>query len=405
MGAPIWPQVGVVVAALVLLAGCGADFATRVEQREISATAFGPSQLSLEHEHARITRTAEDGPVGVMMRQGSRGWGRRMLIRAEAGGEIDTSVRFVDRGRLRYEPIPAGGDITFVLDDQVTEALFYQSEAASVDITFTKIAECRPSLDACYTREDLRLDALGEAAPQDEFGRMVRLLNWAANAADYALTADLAEQSSRLVDIHAAPQMYSIVYRNNAGGGYCGVTAVFFTRMLRELGYEAARIDFGVADTALTHVTTLARNPADGEFYLLDPTFNFYFVRRDTGAPATFREVLTLSPSALDVRTFPMQDRDYLASAAGYRRVRDAVENCRLNWRRNIYVCKQPDFGLDTYIAENAAGMATAGYSADREGFIMMLRGRYFRVTGPEPTRQAVLDLLDGAGVEPPRRH
>lgn len=374
-----FPLRALALAALLAMFGCTPaplSLVERIAAFEFAAQPYNGALLDLSDDQV-IAARGNDGALGVSLRLGAQGWGRRFVIEAQAEGADDIRLRLNRRGTYLYIAVPAGEPFSFALGIHFSEALIYSSEADALSLQVRRITDCsqegEDKDDFCFTIEDLRATALaGAPAPANSFEQLRTLLNWASNEVDLAGSADLAARADQALGRYSSAQMYAALYRSNRGGGYCGATAVFFARMLRDMGYDAASIDYGAPGTTLTHVTTIVRNPDDGEFYLLDPTFNFYLVRRDTGAPATFHEVLTLPVDLLDFVLAPMTERDFLVPEDNYRS-RDVsasgLHDCRHDRHAEMYVCRKPGYGLDQYIVETARLMRENGLSPTREGF------------------------------------
>ena len=61
------------------------------------------------------------------------------------------------------------------------------------------------------------------------------------------------------------------------GGISCGGFSVFFQRVLQLFGINAFTVNYGIQSSFVTHVTVIV--PHDGNFYVLDPSFDVTFMR------------------------------------------------------------------------------------------------------------------------------
>jgi hypothetical protein len=253
-------------------------------------------------------------------------------------------------------------------------------------LTHVEVIDCaRSDAPGCMTDEAFRALVLPATAANDH-EYLLSLLDWASNTADFAVAGALAERTAVYVNGLSARQMYASVYKPNRGGGFCGAHAQFMANLLREFGYDALTMDVGVPGTTLTHVTTLVY--LDGQFFMLDPTFNAYVTRAD-GEWATLVDILE-EPAALQVNSRLTPGRDFLTTQRP--RPGDTLTNCRRGG--DLFACRREGYSLDTFLVDQARAMAAHGFAPTRQGFLAMVGAHVFSISGGSPEARAALAAL-----------
>lgn len=128
---------------------------------------------------------------------------------------------------------------------QTDEVLIFTEEASHIDIEVRNISDCATAWDTFCADETYLAEKIGvsrTAAPGKE--ELLQILDWAANnlvwSGDRAFTAE----SNELVKKYTAAQMYATVYEPESGGGFCGASGVFLSKLLNDFGYQSITINF-----------------------------------------------------------------------------------------------------------------------------------------------------------------
>jgi hypothetical protein len=166
-------------------------------------------------------------------------------------------------------------------------------------------------------------------------------------------------------------------------------------------------VNFGRLRNDLTHVTVLVHDPfGNGQFYVVDPTFSAYLVRREDGAWATLRDVLTMPPHNLEIRAGDMRGRDFLLHRAAYTPSRGAIDIRGRTFadcvqRGELVRCRRDTFGLQEYLEDSRPAFAAAGLPATEEGFVQLFRTEYFNYgyMGSPEAQQELGTLLRSRGL------
>lgn len=237
----------------------------------------------------------------------------RIAGKALSGG---TTVRLtVGRADPKWFPAPDGTKHVTVSGSESIEVVVYGDAAYAYHLETLAMDECV----ACLTDRQLasqilaEIPALQNELEHDRKDAARALLNWTANIVDLGL-GDVGETTSQENEMGAA-EAYQELWADDRGGTTCAGFADFFAKVLSLFGLEAFTMNVGYQGTPLTHVTTVA--VIDGEFYLLDPTFNGAYVDRKSGGLLRLRELLATSqPRSRDYafRTNPIT-RDVVFTA------------------------------------------------------------------------------------------
>jgi hypothetical protein len=182
-------------------------------------------------------------------------------------------------------------------------------------------------------------------------------------------------------------EIYYKYYNQSLGAGYCGGTAEFFARLLREQGLDAFTWNFGELSDYLTHVTTVVAD--NGLFYIFDPTFGSVFTDPETGNLLDVAGLLESgSFSAIEAQS---ETRDFIlvsseAAMIEGRRKRGAIVNCKRIPGTQNEVCKYPGFGIEQYLAMTSDALEANGFSADPFALVEMMKAGTFGIGNMENT-------------------
>jgi hypothetical protein len=241
------------------------------------------------------------------------------------------------------------------------------------------------------------IPGLEEALSTDRLEAARLLLDWAANAGDFALSVEIARQTTPRVSGLSASELYYDVFLPNRGAVYCGGMATFFDKVLKLFGYNSFVVDFGDAAAGLTHVTVVVAQweVSRWQYYLFDPTFNLTFQRRTSGAYAPveellpfrdqdrLREAFVVDQMLLDRRNF-LAVRGHRADSSRVKVVQDAGD---------ILVCAIPGYSIQMFFYNWRSTFERGGYSPSTLGLVQLLNKQVFRV-GPSLDARAALRFV-----------
>jgi len=184
-------------------------------------------------------------------------------------------------------------------------------------------------------------------------------------------------------------------------GGYCGLTAEFVAQRLRQSGYDAFSINYGIPGGDITHVTTILHQ--DGKFYLMDPTFAATL--RHRGIPVDIFEALAGHP--YELHQGDTSGRDWLVHASDLesKRARGVeLEDCKpiaAIGGIDTLKCHIRRYDVRAYVATMLAPLMTAGLPADNRILIELMRKGLFGVgiVASTETRDAFLNRWRAAGL------
>jgi hypothetical protein len=230
------------------------------------------------------------------------------------------------------------------------------------------------------------IPGLEEALGTDRLEAARLLLDWAANAGDFALSVEIARKTTPRVSGLSASELYYDVFLPNRGAVYCGGMATFFDKVLKLFGYNSFVVDFGDAAAGLTHVTVVIAQweVSRWQYYLFDPTFNLTFQRRTSGTYASVEELMDLRDQgklleAIVVDQMLLDRRNFLAVRG------DRTDSTRVkvvNDAGDYLVCTIPGYGINMFFHNWRHTFERGGYPPGFQGLVQLLKKRVFRV-GP----------------------
>lgn len=243
------------------------------------------------------------------------------------------------------------------------------------------------------------IDGLGKALGADRLLAARMLLDWASNAANFAVGNQIATETTQFVAAASAAEIYYEQFLPRRGAVYCGGMAVFYDLVLKTFGYDSFTIDFGDISDGLSHVAVNVP-VCDGttlKHYIFDPTFNTTFHDRTSGDQLDFFELIdALDGDMLDrieVITRSVQRRDWVSigplmeSFFGLKEVLG-----------DRYVYGRSDGRLTDYFVRYESVFAANGYDPGLRGFLQLMRTRMFS-HGSCEFRPATEDFTDKLSV------
>jgi hypothetical protein len=253
--------------------------------------------------------------------------------------------------------------------------LVYGKSGYKLDMHNLTLTDCiEPYEIKCLAEGDIRKIAADEgvSTSPDKQKFVSDLLHWISNTIDFSAYPPLAKQANAIFPPLNAAQIRRGYYDIDRLGGFCGATAVYAAKVLREFGIDAFTVNFGVPTGDLTHVTTVWRDD-EGSFYFADPTFNGTFLAdgrpadifRDldraefVGRPITVRHYLFPSQSA----QAPDKDGPYA--------------NCSEN-EFGIISCERPDYSIEDYFESFSDSLAAYNLDSGPEAFVFLFRQGIF---------------------------
>lgn len=124
--------------------------------------------------------------------------------------------------------------------------------------------------------------------PFDGFKAAMLLWRWLGPRMAYPGTETLYANLSPI-------ELFQLVI-SELGGVWCGGAAQIFAACLRSIGAPACAYVYGHNETGLTHATTIAHIPKDGQvvdrFILLDAYMGYFYIDAQTGEPLLFNALL-----------------------------------------------------------------------------------------------------------------
>ncbi len=312
-----------------------------------------------------------------------------------------------------YRPPMEGTDHLSLSGVSTYELLLYSDQAFGYRLDQISLRPCSDcKVDADIT--DLILSASGVAEQiRDEPLEGARaILDWVANAGDYALSSSIHEETDARVARGSAADIYYEVFLPDAGGVYCGGYAIFLNKVLRLLGYNSFTMNYGDLADDLTHVTVVVpiqrdessqASPKVGnswDFYIFDPTFNGIYVDAQTGAQLPFQKMLELiaagQEASIRVDERPLDQREFLALPDDRGQCPELIEE-----GGRYLVCAYPGFGIEQYLADWDQRLRRNGYSTGVGGLFELMFARVFSVEpSPAPgAREEFVTLLGEFGI------
>lgn len=211
------------------------------------------------------------GPVDIKSERG--------LVQFLLNNTEKLSMRIDREG---YEPVwraPTKNNAILVRQGEGTTITVYGEEGYRLEMIALGVSECeQPYPVECLTEGDIKtpLQEAGIAFSQDQEDLALDVLDWASNKIDFSAVPFIAKQANREFPPLNASQIMRRYYEPNKLAGFCGATAVFTAKVMREIGLDAFTINFGLPGGDLTHVSVVWRRE-DGAFHFVDPTFNGTF--------------------------------------------------------------------------------------------------------------------------------
>lgn len=314
-----------------------------------------------------------------------------------------------------YGPAPNRETEVTVFDAEAVEVLLYGGSQFRYRLDEVNLSEC-PS---CPTDADLRAlilaerPDLGELLDRERLMAAERLLDWAANAADFALDSEALAEIRNAQHMPAAQLYYEFLATDRAPG-YCSAAAVFFDRVARVFGLDTFTINFGDLRGDLTHVSVVLAEPGEnGEgyrFHLFDPTFNTTFRHLATGDYATVFEMADSFDagrmSEIYASSAPLGDRSWFTFRTERWNNPYSQGAADLNVILGIsprgesvfglVPLSRPGYSLAEYLRLHRDPLTKYGYGADLGGFVRLFENRVFGVGAsrdPQAARQFVAEL------------
>lgn len=290
--------------------------------------------------------------------------------------------------------------------------VIYDSVDGGFEIANFNLVSCTTDDWRCNSRKQFQ-SLLPDRSNMPDLGYAINLLNWATQHADYAMSPKVTSlfDTERL----QAWEIYFRYFQTNSGGGYCGGTADFFTKLLQEQGLDAFTWNFGTLEDDLTHVTTILH--AQGRFFMLDATFGTYFVDPETGTALDVFELLSGRPFSTIEE--PARERDFLYARSDLGRIafykaRGLIRDCKYTDGANTVHCHYPTFGLQQYLNVTYPKLSANGYSNEPSALIDMMKAGTFGIGNMTDTdsmmlfatklSEAGVPLIDRDGSLPPTR-
>ena len=228
------------------------------------------------------------------------------------------------------------------------------------------------------------IDGLADALASDRLRAACLILNWAANAGNYALVDELSQATTSFVQTASAAEAYYDQFLPRKGAVYCAGMSLFFDQLLKTFGYGSFTINFGDTRDGLTHVTVVVpiSDGAAWTHHVLDPTFNTTFHNHETGCQLGFFELL----DALEGDGGTM---DEVVAVAGDIDSRNWMSIGPFRKRHKftlrgvigdhyVYERAEDNTFLDYYLNNRAGALAANEYSTGLRGFVQLMRARLF---------------------------
>lgn len=327
---------------------------------------------------------------GVFVKRDEKaGQAERIVVSFDVSGHDDITLRTGPDGDYSYRG--ARSHETILLDNEnLQEAYIYLPTTGRFRISGINAVACRePYPLECKNDSDLIAEVKAEAgfpgtANQLELARF--LLDWGANAADYDMGKKLQKISGQAFPGSTAAEIYYQYYVPNKAGGYCGSLGTFQSKLFRAFGLDAFTINFGVLKPDITHVSVVFREAGSKKFYLMDPTFNGYFVDAESGKPLDVEEMLSLPRERVSFHDRPLDRRDYLAvlseapNETGKGGIHDCAPIATAGDEKSV-LCRRDDVRLkDFWDGATLKAVQSVGISPDEYGFVELMKRGFFSV-------------------------
>lgn len=306
--------------------------------------AMGNSHLEPTSKGSLMLEAHEDGAeYGAMLTLAPEHSGQRYILEFEVPGNNTATLRTTRNGQQRYFSAQRGW--ARLWDD--AELVIYDRKAPSFRIRDLKLVPCTDDDWRCGSRADFQ-SVLPQRANESDFEYAVELLRWTTRNADYAISPSIEKDFQ--IESMAAWEVFFKYYQPNLAAGYCGGTAQFFARLLRENNYNAYTWNFGILQDDLTHVTTVLE--MNSRFYILDPTFGGYFSQKESNSPIDVADLINGEPFGFIEVASP--ERDFIAASSDNQRITrlaelGVVHGCKKAGAGRT-VCKLKSFGIDEYL-------------------------------------------------------
>lgn len=339
---------------------------------------------------------------GVFLRP-ETGATSRMLVSFESPDAHNVFVKFGRDGKYRYKV--AGQNNTVLLDREFTNEIFvYLESPGQFRLSAIKLLLCEnETLPACRNDNDLVREVKSTKDFPADAGmfEMARyLLNWGANIADYDMGKTLQKRAGEIFPGATAAEIYYQYYVPNLAGGYCGSLALFQFKLFQAFGLDAFTVNFGILNPDMTHVSVVVREPSTGRFFLMDPTFNGYYVDASTRSPLDIEALLTVARERIAFEDRPLSSRDFLALAteapeeSGIGGIRDCKKIASLDGR-DVVLCRRDDTRITQFWKGRTLEAAKkSGITPDEYGFVDLMKRGFFSV-GDGLTANARTDFIE----------
>ncbi|HVV98906.1 MAG TPA: VCBS repeat-containing protein, partial [Planctomycetaceae bacterium] len=223
------------------------------------------------------------------------------------------------------------------------------------------------------------------------------LLNWTANAADFAIDPQYLLQSPA-----SAADAYYNYFQTDAAGESCGGYAWFYSAILKLFNIDSLDIGVGVNGTDLTHAFVVIPQKQNGswKFYVFDPTFNLTF-STPTSSVADYFQLMDYENSGrsnqVTVNQGNLSQRHFLAASP-----QSPATFTPVKVTGGTYVYTDANYGLTSFLATWQPLMQQYGYPANVTGYLQFLESYVLSVstTSSDPTtRNAFVSQLQAYGI------
>jgi hypothetical protein len=223
------------------------------------------------------------------------------------------------------------------------------------------------------------------------------LLNWTANATNFAISPQFLLQSAT-----SAADAYFNYFQTNGAGQSCGGFSWFYSEILKLFNIDAIDIGVGVSASDLSHSFVLIPEMQNGQwtYYVFDPTFNVTY-STPTSPYADFFQLMDLAFSGqsntivVNQGTFPT--RTFLANSPQSTNglILSAVQN-------STYVYSDINYGLNSFLTTYAPALAQYGYTADLSGYLQFVGGNVLNLVSTSSdlsAQNAFVSQLQAYGI------
>jgi hypothetical protein len=223
------------------------------------------------------------------------------------------------------------------------------------------------------------------------------LLNWTANAADFAIDPQFLLQSPT-----SAADAYYNYFQTDAAGESCGGYAWFYSAILKLFNIDSLDVAVGVNGTDLTHVFVVIPEKQNGswKFYVFDPTFNLTF-STPTSTFADYFQLMdyenTGRSNQITVNQGSLAQRHFLAPSP-----QSPATFTPVKVTGGTYVYTDANYGLTSFLATWQPLMQQYGYPTNVTGYLQFLESYVLSVssTSSDPTtRNAFVSQLQAYGI------